>query len=142
SNYRTGIAIGARAVQRGFGLTGAGVGVAIIDSGITNWHDDLTNTSSRVYPFGNQRVAAFVDFVNGRLSPYDDDGHGTHVAGIVAGNGYDSNGLNDGVAPDASLAVLKVLDANGQGTISNIIRAFDWVLANRTRYKVRVVNLS
>src|SRR5204862_7093946 len=86
--------------------------------------------------------SAFVDFVRGQSLPYDDDSHGTHVAGIIAGNGFDSNGQNAGVAPDASLAVLKVLDANGQGRISNIIKAFDWVLANRTRYKIRVVNLS
>ena len=80
-------------------------------------------------PYGNQRVSAFVDFVNGRTTPYDDDGHGTHVAGIIAGNGYDSNGQKAGIAPDASLVVLKVLDGNGQGTISNIIAALDWVLA-------------
>ena len=64
----------------------------MIDSGITRWHDDLTNTSPTLYPYGNQRVTAFVDFVNGRTLPYDDNGHGTHVAGIIAGNGYDSNG--------------------------------------------------
>ncbi|HYM26410.1 MAG TPA: S8 family peptidase, partial [Vicinamibacterales bacterium] len=120
----------------------AGVTVAVIDSGITSWHDDLTNNSSTQYPYGNQRVAAFVDFVNGQTQPYDDDGHGTHVAGIIAGNGYDSNGQKAGVAPDASLVSLKVLDGNGNGTISNIIGAFDWVVAHHAEYNIRVVNAS
>ena len=83
-----------------------------------------------------------MDFVNGRVSPYDDQGHGSHVAGIIAGNGHDSNGQHAGMAPDASLVSLKVLDGNGQGTISNIIAALDWVLANHAQYNIRVVNLS
>ena len=141
-NYRTALTTGARVVNTQLGLTGAGVGVAVIDSGIASWHDDLTNRSSATYPYGNQRVSAFVDFVNGRLLPYDDDGHGTHVAGIIAGNGYDSNGQKAGMAPDASLVALKVLDTNGRGTISNIIAAFDWVLANHATYNIRVVNIS
>jgi serine protease AprX len=141
-NYRTALTTGTRVVQQTLGLTGAGIGVAVIDSGITSWHDDLTNESSRVFPFGDQRVAAFVDFVNRRKTPYDDDGHGTHVAGAIAGNGYDSKGSKSGVAPDASLVSLKVLDAHGVGTVSNIIKALDWVLSNRKRYNIRVVNLS
>jgi serine protease AprX len=141
-NYRTALTIGSRVVQQTLGLTGAGVGVAVIDSGIATWHDDLTNTSATTYPYGNQRVTAFVDFVNGQLAPYDDDGHGTHVAGIIAGNGYDSTGQKAGVAPGASLVSLKVLDGNGNGTISNIIAALDWVLANHTTYNIRVVNMS
>jgi serine protease AprX len=144
SNYRTSLTTGARAVQRGYGLTGAGIGVAVIDSGIASWHDDLTagSANARTYPYGNQRVAAFVDFVNGQVQPYDDDGHGTHVAGIIAGNGFDSNGQKAGVAPDASLVSLKVLDSNGSGTISNIIAAFDWVVAHHAQYNIRVVNIS
>ena len=141
-DYRTSVTIGARAIQQALGYTGAGVGVAVIDSGITTWHDDLTSRLGGSYPFGNQRVSAFVDFVNGISTPYDDDGHGSHVAGIIAGNGYDSNARNAGVAPDANLVVLKVLDAQGNGTISNVIQALDWVLANRTQYNIRVVNLS
>jgi serine protease AprX len=141
-NYRTSITIGARAVQRVTGYTGAGIGIAVIDSGIASWHDDLTNRLTAVYPYGNQRVAAFVDLVNGRTAPYDDDGHGTHVAGIIAGNGYDSNGQKAGVAPDASLVVLKVLDQDGNGKVSDIIRALDWVLTNRSKFNIRVVNLS
>ena len=142
ANYRTSLTTGARAVQRGWGLTGAGVGVAVIDSGITSWHDDLTNYTATLYPYGNQRVSAFVDFVNGLTSPYDDDGHGTHVAGIIAGNGHDSLGQKAGVAPDASLVSLKVLDGTGAGSVSNIIAAFDWILANHAQYNIRVVNIS
>ena len=141
-NYRTSFTVGSRALQRGLGLTGAGVGVAVIDSGIATWHDDLTNQSSTSYPYGNQRVAAFVDFVNGATLPYDDEGHGSHVAGSIAGNGYDSLGQQAGAAPGATLVSLKVLDANGQGTIGNIIAALDWVLANHVQYNIGVVNLS
>src|ERR1051325_555089 len=141
-NYRTSVTVGARTVHDTLGYTGAGIGVAVIDSGMTAWHDDLTNRSTTLYPYGNQRVAKFVDFVNGRLLPYDDNGHGSHVAGIIGGNGYDSNGEKRGIAPDASLVSLKVLDANGQGTISHIIAALDWVASNYKAYNIRVVNLS
>src|SRR5262245_14114793 len=141
-NYRTAITVGARTVQDSLGYTGAGVGVAIIDSGITAWHDDLTNNSSKYYPYGNQRVSKFVDFVSGRTQPYDDNGHGSHVAGIIAGNGYDSSGQKAGIAPGASLVSLKVLDQNGQGTISNIIAALNWVATNGYKYNIRVVNMS
>ena len=74
--------------------------------------------------------------------PYDDHGHGSHVAGIILGNGYDSHGRQAGMAPDASLVSLKVLDADGKGTISRIIAALDWVAANAGTYNIRVVNLS
>ena len=142
-NYRTSVTVGATTVRDSMNLTGAGIGVAVIDSGIATWHDDLTNQSSTLYPYGNQRVRKFVDFVNGRTQPYDDNGHGTHVAGIIAGNGYDSKDEEkSGIAPDASLVSLKVLDANGQGTISNIIAALNWVAVNAKTYNIRVVNLS
>jgi serine protease AprX len=141
-NYRTAVTVGAHAVQESLGYTGAGVGVAVIDSGVASWHDDLTNTSGTNYPYGNQRVSKFVDFVNGRALPYDDNGHGSHVAGTILGNGFDSTGEKAGVAPKASLVSLKVLDADGQGTISNAIRALNWVAANYKTYNVRVVNLS
>jgi serine protease AprX len=141
-SFRTAITTGARAVQQGLGLTGAGVGVAVIDSGITTWHNDLAGRTPVHGPYGDQRVAAFVDFVNGAAAPYDDEGHGTHVAGIIAGNGHDSLGRHAGMAPDASLVALKVLDADGRGTISHAIAALDWVLAHRIEYNIRVVNLS
>src|SRR5205814_92247 len=118
------------------------VGIAVIDSGVTSWHDDLTVNGGGSYPYGNQRVAKFVDFVNGQSLPYDDNGHGSHVAGTILGNGADSNGDKAGMAPRASLVSLKVLDANGQGHVSSIISALNWVVANAKTYNVRVVNVS
>src|SRR3984957_6065117 len=142
-NYRTGVTVGATTVIQGMGLTGRGVGVAVIDSGITSYHDDLTPGADRtVYPYGNQRVAKFVDFVNGQALPYDDNGHGSHVAGTILGNGSDSSGQKAGMAPGAFLVSLKVLDQNGEGTISNIIAALNWVALNAKTYKIRVVNMS
>ena len=142
-NYRTALTVGATTVVQAMGLTGRGIGVAVIDSGITTYHDDLTvGASATLYPYGNQRVAKFVDFVNGRALPYDDNGHGSHVAGTILGNGADSSGQKAGMAPGAALVALKVLDLNGQGKISNILAALNWVALNATTYNIRVVNLS
>jgi serine protease AprX len=134
---RTAVTVGARAVQELMGYNGAGVGVAIVDSGITGWHDDLTIANGQ-----GQRVSRFVDFVNGYTQPYDDWGHGTHVAGIVAGNGFDSNGTRNAIAPGANIISLKALDAQGHGTISTIIAAIDYAVANKDALNIRVINLS
>jgi serine protease AprX len=133
---RTRITIGAAAVRDELGYDGTGIGVAIIDSGVTAWHDDLSGAG------GGQRVDRFVDFVNQRDTAYDDYGHGTHVAGIVAGNGFDSDGRRSGIAPGAHLIVLKTLDASGRGYISDVIAALDYVIANKDTLNIRVVNLS
>jgi serine protease AprX len=124
-------AIGARWVADQLGVDGKGVGVATIDSGVTAWHDDLDG-----------RVAHFADFVSGNGEPYDDYGHGTHVAGIVAGSGRDSDGLRKGIAPGAHLIVLKALDATGNGYTSTVIAAIDYAIAHRAAYNIRVINLS
>ena len=129
---RTGATIGSGWVHDRLGLDGAGIGVAIIDSGVTGIHDDL--------PPG--RVVKFADFVNFQPEPYDDYGHGTHVAGIIAGSGYDSGGRRQGIAPGASLIVEKVLDATGEGFISNVIAAIDYAVANKDTFHIRVINLS
>ncbi len=137
-NERTGVTVGATAVRNALGYDGSGVGVAIIDSGITQWHDDLTDPGV----IGSQRVAQFVDFVNGQTVPYDDYGHGTHVAGIVAGNGFDSSGARAGIAPGARLVVLKALDSSGTGRVSDVIAALDYVVNHKGQFNIRVVNLS
>lgn len=129
---RTSATIGATWVRDSLGFDGSGVGVAIIDSGVTPWHDDL----------GSDRVVHFVDFVNLQPTPSDDYGHGTHVAGIIAGSGYDSNGARRGVAPGAHLVVIKVLDRDGFGYISNVIAAIDYAVEHRAEFNIRVLNLS
>lgn len=117
--------------------TGAGVGVAVVDSGIDPSLD-----------FGN-RILRFWDYTRGGIqtAPYDDYGHGTHVAGLIAGSGAISGGLYRGVAPEASLYGFKVLDRNGRGRTSAVIRALEYIAANHRNRRVfpvplRVVNLS
>jgi serine protease AprX len=122
---------GSRVARSRYGVDGSGVTVAVIDSGVKP-HTDLPAS----------RIKAFVDFVNGKTTAYDDYGHGTHVAGIVAGSGAASNGQYAGVAPNASIVALKVLDANGGGKTSDVMASLEWVLANHTLYNIRVVNLS
>jgi serine protease AprX len=141
---RAAVAVGARAATQQWGYDGAGVGVAVIDSGITHYHDDLSyqGYSSKVRVVAGQRLTAFVDFVNNNPVAYDDNGHGTHVSGIIAGNGYDSYGARAGIAPAAHLVSLKVLDAHGNGVISDVIAAFEWAVANRVTHNIRVINLS
>jgi serine protease AprX len=141
---RAAVVSGARSVQSEYGYDGAGIGVAVIDSGITPWHDDLgyNGSNPKVVVVNGQRVRKFVDFVNGLTVPYDDNGHGTHVAGIIAGNGKDTYGARAGIAPAANLISLKVLDDHGGGYISNVIAAFEWVVTNRGAYNIRVVNVS
>ena len=141
---RAAVTVGARAVRSTFGYDGAGIGVAVIDSGITQYHDDLgyDGTSTKVRVVAGQRVTKFVDFVNNGLAAYDDNGHGTHVSGIIAGNGADSAGARAGIAPAAHIVSLKVLDAHGRGVISDVIAAFGWAVANRTAHNIRVINLS
>jgi serine protease AprX len=124
--------VGASWVRQKLGFDGAGVGVAIIDSGVTQWHDDL----------GTDRVVRFVDFVAFHRTAYDDYGHGTHVAGIIAGSGFDSNGARKGIAPGATLVVLKALDDSGNGQISNVIAALDYAISHRRELNIRVINLS
>jgi serine protease AprX len=136
SMERTGANVRAAAARQDFGYDGAGIGVAVIDSGAA-WHDDLSANG------GPQRVVHFDDYVSpGHKTPYDDHGHGTHVAGIIAGNGFDSAGARSGIAPAADLVVLKVLDKTGRGRVSDVIAALDHVVSIKSSYNIRVVNLS
>ena len=124
-------ASGASAARERYGVAGSGVTVAIIDSGVQPSVD-----------LPASRIRGFVDFVNGQTQPYDDYGHGTHVANIIAGNGASSGGQYVGAAPNANIVALKVLDANGGGATSNVLAGLDWVLENYAAYNIRVVNLS
>jgi serine protease AprX len=114
-------------------FTGRGVGIAVVDTGIYPHPDFITP---------NNRIAAFKDFVNGRSVPYDDNGHGTHVAGDAVGNGSMSAGLYRGPAREANVIGVKVLNKNGGGRTSDILKGINWVVENRQRYNIRVMNLS
>jgi serine protease AprX len=121
-----------------FGATGAGVGVAIIDSG-SYWHDDLWDVIDGWADFYENRKGEPV--VWEKSFSYDPYGHGTHVAGILAGTGKTLAGFS-GVAPGARLQILKVLGSDGTGSVSRLLRAIDWVRAHAAERNIRVVNLS
>ncbi|WP_051280539.1 S8 family peptidase [Anaerovorax odorimutans] len=111
---------------------GKGVGIAIIDTGVAP-HYDLIKPINR--------IIAFKDFIGKKEIPYDDDGHGTHVAGIALGNGYSSRKYI-GTSPCANLIAVKALDDMGNGTASDILAGLQWVINNRKRYNIKVINLS
>jgi serine protease AprX len=134
---RTGATVGATSVREELGLDGSGVGIAVIDSGVAPSEDDLADASD-----GSARIDRFVDFVSRTTEPYDDYGHGTHVAGIIAGNGFDSSGARSGLAPASRLVVLKALDRSGKGLISNVIAALDYAVGHRSELNIRIINLS
>ena len=116
------------------GVTGAGIVVAVIDSGIAP-HPALAG-----------KVIANVSLVTGDPRVTDVFGHGTHVAGIIAGTGDAATRVttlfNGGIAPGAQLVNVRVLGADGSGLTSDVIAGIDWVIANRARYNIRVINLS
>jgi len=114
------------------GTTGRGVTVAVLDSGVAADPDLVTPAS---------RILASVNFADQR-SVADPGGHGTHVAGIIAGNGTRSAGEFVGIAPEANIVDVRVLSSTGSGRISSVVRGIEWVLAHRVAYNIRVINLS
>jgi serine protease AprX len=115
---------------------GTGIGVAVVDAGI-NWQSDLYTK------FGQNRVVANVRFnTDYNQTTFDNFGHGSHIAGIVGGNGTASNGKYIGVAPTANIINVKVSNDDGSTTASKVVAGLQWVLDNRARYNIRVVNLS
>ena len=90
----------------------------------------------------DDRLIAFQDMVHGKKQPYDDNGHGTHIAGILGGSGGASHGRCRGVAPGCSFIGVKVLDRQGNGNKEHVLEAFQWLIQNRDRYHIRIVNIS
>ncbi|MFA5526992.1 MAG: S8 family peptidase [Peptostreptococcales bacterium] len=115
-----------------YDYTGENIGIAIIDTGVAP-HTDLVKPTNR--------IIGFKDFIGGKTSPYDDDGHGTHVAGIAAGNGFTTSKYA-GIAPKANIIAIKVLDSAGSGNTSNILAGLQWVIDNKEKYNIRIVNMS
>src|SRR5215813_6200005 len=112
-------------------IDGHGIGIAILDSGIYAAH----------HSFNTGRVVASIDFTGeGRTDdPY---GHGTHVASIAAGNSHVATGMYTGIAPVAKLINVRVLNSQGQGSMSNAIAGIDWCISNKATYNIRVLNIS
>lgn len=110
--------------------TGKDIGVCFLDTGIAD-HPDFKG-----------RIQVFTDFIAGKKNPYDDNGHGTHVAGILCGDGSVSGGKYKGVAPDCRIIAVKVLDRFGNGNKEDVLRAFQWILQNYRRFRIRIVNIS
>ncbi|UCZ53946.1 S8 family peptidase [Bacillus shivajii] len=110
-------------------LTGSGVTVAVIDTGI-HPHEDLLG-----------RITGFADFIDGRTQAYDDNGHGTHVAGAVAGNGRSAGGEYQGPAPEANVIGVKVLNKTGAGSLETVMQGVDWCISYNERNPDRPINI-
>jgi len=122
------------------GWDGTGIGVAVIDSGVSNDKDFQVSGKS------TSRISYSQAFYGGSKT-YDEYGHGTHVAGIVAGSGANSTGSQyiytfKGIAPNANLINLRALDQNGSGTDGTVISAIQEAIQLKSMYNIRVINLS
>jgi len=114
-------------------IYGENIGVAVVDTGI--WpHEDFISDKNR--------VVGFCDIINNEKKPYDDNGHGTHVAGIIGGNGSASNKVYMGIAPKCNLIGVKVLNSKGDGNISDVLAGLQWIIDNKKKYNIRIVNIS
>lgn len=109
---------------------GKGIGVAVLDTGISD-HPDFEG-----------RILAISDMRKEKKFPYDINGHGTHVAGIIGGSGKLSQGIYRGMAPQCNLVMVRVLDEKGDGDIETVIRGIRWIQEHRELYNIRVVNIS
>lgn len=128
---------GADRVWSDTGSRGGGIGVAVLDTGIAPNAAEWSRGAGT-----GSRVVKWLDLVDGRASPYDDNGHGTHVAGIVLGGGSLSGGAIRGIAPEADLVAVKVLGRDGSGRVSTVIRGIEWCIRSAALYNIRVINLS
>lgn len=115
------------------GYLGRDVTIAIIDTGIMP-HLDFVSP--------NNRIIYFKDFLKNKKKPYDDNGHGTFVAGIAAGNGFISGSKYAGIAPKANIISLKTLDENGETSAFGILEAMQWVYDHHKEYNIKVVCMS
>jgi len=117
------------------GYQGSSVTVAIVDSGIKDSLSDLKSGKG-------SRVIGAAKFSNLTPSFSDQYGHGTHVAGIIAGNGTLGSGTYIGIAPKVKLVNVKICDDEGSATESEVVSGLQWVMDNKAKYNIRVVNIS
>lgn len=112
---------------------GTNTNIAIIDTGISSHFD---------FVLGKNRIIKFVDFINGKIKNYDDNGHGTFVSGVLAGSGLISHKKYRGFAPNSNIISLKALDENGEANALTILDAMEWVYRNSKKYNIKVVCMS
>lgn len=117
---------------RTFNLTGRGIGVGLIDSGVFP-HTDLLSKRNA--------ISYFEDLVNNGQKPYDDNGHGTFMSGIIASSGSGSSDMYSGIAPDSNLVCIKAFDASGKGFMSDIIKGIDILISQRDNYNIKIICL-
>ncbi len=114
-------------------FSGEGVTIAYIDTGISPHLD---------FMLGKKRIIKFIDLINYKLFPYDDNGHGTFVAGVGSGNGFLSGGKFTGIAPKSNIISVKALNKEGEANSGKILEAMQWVYDNAFKYKIKVVCMS
>lgn len=118
--------------QTNYDLTGNGIGVGIIDSGVYP-HCDLLNPSNR--------IKKFVDLVNNLNYPYDDNGHGTFMSGLICGSGYGSKGMYKGVAKNSHLYMIKAFNKLGTGFISDILFSLESLINESKDFNIKIICL-
>ena len=132
--------MGTKKARTDFGVTGDNDGnatsysnndivIAVLDTGIDTNHIDLDGG----------KVIAWYDAVNSQTQPYDDNGHGTHVASIIAGTGEGDPGIQVGFAQGAALVGVKVLSASGSGYTDDIVEGLQWIWVNKGTYSIDAV---
>ena len=122
-----------KALLGSYTLDGSNVSIAILDSGIDATHKSFSSQSGKI---------SFSKDFTGENRTDDPYGHGTHVAAVAAGVGTPTNGDYEGVASAAKLVNLRVINSQGIGTVSGVLKALDWIASNRSAYNMRVVNMS
>jgi len=125
--------VGADTMQQA-GITGRGVTIAVLDSGL--WQAPSQNYGTR--------ILASIDVTNGGSGPVSGDpyGHGTHITSIAAGGAINVSGNYLSIAPQANLVIVRAFNGTGAGLYSDVISGLNWIVANRAKYNIRVVNLS
>lgn len=112
------------------GYTGKGVRIALLDTGAF-LHENIT-----------EQIVFFKDYIRSQEKCYDDNGHGTHIAGILCGNCLNSENKVSGMAPNAELLVFKILDSSGNGSTHKVLEALDWILKNHKKWNIKLLNFS
>jgi len=126
-------------IYNGSNITGKHESICVIDTGVDYTHPALGSCSNSSFLNGTcPKVIAGYDFANTDNDPMDDNGHGTHVAGIAAS----TNDTIRGIAPDANIVAMKVLDASGNGNSQKLVSGIDWCVNNASRFNISVITMS